>query len=198
MFIDLLERRGGARPACRSNGRGRARPCCSSSPRASSTSPSRRPACGCPTGLAAESIGALQWRCFGRRGHPAFGGRRWGRRAWSDWPHVVVRVGDQLESPVNIAAGAAGLERTIAGWLPNFSAVAPVLAASDLLATLPAPAMAGTLGRIAWRAGACRSLIASLPHVLLWSSVRASDPEVAWLRRLLTPLAKTRFAAAPA
>src|SRR5258707_919943 len=73
------------------------------------------------------------------------GGRRWGRRAWSEWPHVVVRVGDQLESPVNIAAGAAGLSRTIAGWLPNFSAVAPVLAASDLLATQPAPAMAGTL-----------------------------------------------------
>jgi hypothetical protein len=30
--------------------------------------------------------------------------------------------------------------------------------------------------------------------VLLWSSVRAGDPEVAWLRRLLAPLARTRFA----
>jgi len=157
-----------------------------------------------PTGLAAESIGALQWRCFARRGHPAFGrsgprsGRRWGRRAWSDWPHVVVRVGDQLESPVNIAANAAGIGRTIAGWLPNFSAVAPVLAASDLLATLPAPAMAGTLGPHRLESRRVPFTIAPIPHVLLWSSVRASDPEVAWLRRLLTPLAKTRFAAAPA
>ena len=149
-----------------------------------------------PQGLAAESIGALQWRCFGRRGHPAF--RRWGRRAWSAWPHVVVRVGDQLESPVNIAAGAAGLSRTIAGWLPNFSAVAPVLAASDLLATLPVPAMAGTLGPHRLESRRVPFAIAPLPHVLLWSSVRAADPEVAWLRRLLTPLAKARFAAAPA
>ena len=148
-----------------------------------------------PAGLAAEGIGALQWRCFGRRGHPAF--RRWGRRAWSDWPHVVVRVGDQLESPVNIAAGAAGLGRSIAGWLPNFSAVAPVLAASDLLATLPAPAMAGTLGTHRLESRRVPFTIAPLPHVLLWSSVRAQDPEVAWLRRLLMPLAKTRFAAAP-
>jgi DNA-binding transcriptional LysR family regulator len=149
-----------------------------------------------PTGLAAESIGALQWRCFGRRGHPAF--RRWGRRAWTEWPHVVVRVGDQLESPVNIAAGAAGLGRSIAGWLPNFSAVAPVLAASDLLATLPAPAMAGTLGAHRLESRRVPFAIAPLPHVLLWSSVRAQDPEVAWLRRLLAPLAKTRFAAGAA
>ena len=145
-----------------------------------------------PQGVAAESIGALQWRCFGRRGHPAF--RRWGRRAWTAWPHVVVRVGDQLESPVNIAAGAAGLGRTIAGWLPNFSAVAPVLAASDLLATLPAPAMAGTLGPHRLESRRVPFTIAPLPHVLLWSSVRAQDPEVAWLRRLLAPLAKSRFA----
>jgi DNA-binding transcriptional LysR family regulator len=145
-----------------------------------------------PMGVTAESIGALQWRCFGRRGHPAFG--RWGRRAWTEWPHVVVRVGDQLESPVNIAAGAAGLGRTIAGWLPNFSAVAPVLAASDLLATLPAPAMAGTLGPHRLESRRVPFTIAPLPHVLLWSSVRAQDPEVAWLRRLLAPLAKTRFA----
>ncbi|SEO93874.1 DNA-binding transcriptional regulator, LysR family [Rhodospirillales bacterium URHD0017] len=148
-----------------------------------------------PQGLAAESIGALQWRCFGRRGHPAF--RRWGRRAWTAWPHVVVRVGDQLESPVNIAAGAVGLSRTIAGWLPNFSAVAPVLAASDLLATLPAPAMAGTLGAHRLESRRVPFTIAPLPHVLLWSSVRTQDPEVAWLRRLLAPLAKSRFAATP-
>ena len=98
-----------------------------------------------PAGVVGEDIGALEWRCFANRGHPAF--QKWGARAWARWPHLVVRVGDQLESPVNVAAAAAGLKRTIAGWVPNFSVIAPVLAASDLLATLPAPAMAGTLRR---------------------------------------------------
>jgi len=67
-----------------------------------------------PQGVTGQTIGALTWRCFARRGHPAF--RKWGPKAWSRWPHVVVRVGDSLASPVNAAARAAGLERTIGGW----------------------------------------------------------------------------------
>jgi hypothetical protein len=44
-----------------------------------------------PDGVSGESIGGLKWRCFGRRGHPAFSD--WGLAAWSRWPHLVVRVG---------------------------------------------------------------------------------------------------------
>src|SRR5262249_49680940 len=76
-----------------------------------------------PEGIAAQPVGALSWRCFGRRDHPAFG--RWNAKAWARWPHVVVRVGDSLASPVNRAASDAGLTRTIAGWVPHFSAIAP-------------------------------------------------------------------------
>jgi DNA-binding transcriptional LysR family regulator len=106
---------------------------------------------------------------------------------------VVVRVGDQLESPVNIAAAAAGLRRTIAGWVPNFSVVAPVLAATDLLATLPAPAMAGTLRPFGLDSRRVPFAIEPIPHVMLWSAARAKDPEIAWLRNRLRPLAKSRF-----
>src|SRR5262245_29217295 len=74
-----------------------------------------------PEGVTGERIGALKWGCFARRGHPAF--RKWGPREWSRWPHVAVRVGDSLASPVNTAAAAAGLERTITGWVPHFSAI---------------------------------------------------------------------------
>ncbi len=95
-----------------------------------------------PEGVTSQGIGALKWRCFARRGHPAF--RKWGPKAWSRWPHVVVRVGDSLTSPVNTAAAAAGLARTIAGWVPHFSAIASVLGDSDLLATLPSVAMLDT------------------------------------------------------
>ena len=147
-----------------------------------------------PTGIAAEPIGALRWRCFARKGHPAFA--RWGTRSWSRWPHLVVRVGDRLESPVTIAATRAMLTRTIAGWVPNFSVVAPVLAASDLLATLPAPAMADTLRPfgLGWRR--VPFALEPIPHALLWSTARAGDPEVAWLRQRLQPLVKRRFSSA--
>jgi DNA-binding transcriptional LysR family regulator len=147
-----------------------------------------------PAGIAAEPIGALRWRCFARKGHPAFA--RWGARSWTRWPHLVVRVGDRLESPVNIAAARAKLTRTIAGWVPNFSVIAPLLAASDLLATLPAPAMADTLGPFGldWRR--VPFAIEPIPHALLWPAARAGDPEVAWLRRRLQPLVKRRFSSA--
>ena len=144
-----------------------------------------------PAGVVGENIGALEWRCFASRGHPAF--HKWGARAWARWPHLVVRVGDQLESPVNAAAAAASLARTIAGWVPNFSVVAPVLAASDLLATLPAPAMAGTLRRFGLEFPRVPFAIDPIPHVMLWSAARSQDPEIAWLRNRLRPLARNRF-----
>jgi DNA-binding transcriptional LysR family regulator len=144
-----------------------------------------------PDGVSAEDIGALTWRCFARRDHPAFA--KWNARAWVRWPHVVVRVGDRLESPVNRAAAAAGLERRIAGWLPNFSVVAPALANTDLLATLPVPAMAGTLRPFGLASRPVPIALEPLPHVLLWSTARSRDPQIAWLRSRLRPIAKRKF-----
>ena len=145
-----------------------------------------------PDGVAAESIGALGWRCFGRRGHPAFA--KWGVRAWARWPHLVVRVGDKLDSPVNAAASTAHLERTVAGWVPNFSVVAPVLAGSDLLATLPVLAMADTIRPYGLNSRRVPFAVAPIAHALLWSAARTHDPEIAWLRTKLRPIVTRRFA----
>jgi DNA-binding transcriptional LysR family regulator len=144
-----------------------------------------------PAGVVGEDIGALQWRCFARRGHPAL--HKWNARAWARWPHVVVRVGDQLESPVDRAAAAAGLERRIAGWVPNFSVVAPALANTDLLATLPLLAMAGTLRPFGLESRRVPIAIEPLPHALLWSAGHSRDPEVFWLRSRLRPIVRRRF-----
>ena len=146
-----------------------------------------------PAGVVGEDIGALEWRCFASRGHPAF--QKWGARAWARWPHLVVRVGDQLESPVNVCRQpAAGLRRTIAGWVPNFSVIAPVLAASDLLATLPGARHGRHAPPLRPRVrDACTFAIGPIPHVMLWSAARARIPEIAWLRNRLRPLAKSRF-----
>jgi DNA-binding transcriptional LysR family regulator len=144
-----------------------------------------------PAGIATEAIGALTWGCFARRGHPAF--RKWGRNAWSHWPHVAVRVGDSLASPVN-AAAKAGLERTIAGWVPHFSGIAPVLAESDLIATLPAVAMTDTLRPYGLDSRPVPFPIDPLPHAMLWSAQRGRDPEIGWLRDQLRPIVQSKFA----
>jgi LysR family transcriptional regulator, mexEF-oprN operon transcriptional activator len=144
-----------------------------------------------PDGVNSEVIGALKWQCFGRQRHPAFSG--WGRRSWSQWPHLAVRVGDSLTSPVNLAASMAGLKRNIAGWVPHFSAIAPVLAGSDLLATLPSIAMAETLGPYRLESRQVPFPIAPLPYAMIWSARRSTDPEISWLRGRLRPIVKNEF-----
>jgi DNA-binding transcriptional LysR family regulator len=145
-----------------------------------------------PDGVASEAVGALGWRCYGRKNHPAFG--KWSQKSWTRWPHLVVRVGDNLASPVNIAASAAGLERTIAGWVPHFSAIAPVLATSDLLATLPVIAMDETMHAYDLGSKKVPFPIAPLPHVMVWSTTRSRDPAMTWLRDRLRPIVKRNFA----
>jgi DNA-binding transcriptional LysR family regulator len=145
-----------------------------------------------PDGVTSQAIGALSWRCFARRGHPAL--RKWGRKAWSRWPHAAVRVGDSLASPVDAAALAAGLERTITCWVPHFSVIAPVLGGSDLLATLPSAAMLDTMAHYNLVSKRVPFVIDPLPHAMLWSTGRSNDPEVTWLRAQLRPLVQSRFA----
>ena len=92
-----------------------------------------------PSGIECNTAGALGWACFMRDGHPALG--QWGAEAWQRWPHVQVGVADPVRNPVAQAAAAGLLERRIEVSVPLFSAVAPVLAGSDLLATLPRAVM---------------------------------------------------------
>jgi DNA-binding transcriptional LysR family regulator len=144
-----------------------------------------------PDGVTSEAVGALGWRCFGRQHHPAFS--QWGARTWTQWPHLVVRVGDSLTSPVNVAASAAGLGRSIAGWVPHFSAIAPVLANSDLLATLPAIAMTETLHAYRLESREVPFPIAPLPHAMIWSAGAGRDSGISWLRGRLRPIVKAQF-----
>jgi DNA-binding transcriptional LysR family regulator len=99
-----------------------------------------------------------------------------------------------LTSPVNTAAAAAGFQRTIAGWVPHFSAIAPVLGDSDLLATLPSVAMTDAIDRYDLASRHVPFFIDGLPHAMLWSAGRSNDPDVAWLRDRLGPIVKSKFA----
>jgi DNA-binding transcriptional LysR family regulator len=144
-----------------------------------------------PEGVTRQGIGELTWRCFARRGHPALS--KWGRKEWSRWPHVVVRVGDTVASPVNAAARAVGLERTIGAWVPHFSAIAPVIRDSDLIATLPSIAMLDTSKLYDLESRQVPFPIDPLPHAMLWSATRGNDPEIAWLRNRLKPIVRSKF-----
>ena len=147
-----------------------------------------------PQGVTGESVGALGWRCFARAKHPAF--RYWSADAWARAPHLMVRVGDAVASPVDVAASAAGLKRSIAGWVPNFCAVAPVLSGSDLMSTLPALAMKEALRAYRLDSVEVPFSLRPLPHAMVWCSGRSRDPGLNWLRERLKPIVKRHFASA--
>ena len=141
-----------------------------------------------PPNVTGETVAALGWRCFARKGHPAF--RDWSRQSWARWPHLAVRLGDAVTSPVNVAAEKARLTRTIAGWVPNFCAVAPVLTGSDLLATLPALALKDAAHAYKLESREVPFRIPALPHALVWCSGRSRDPGLKWLLDRLRPIVK--------
>lgn len=133
-----------------------------------------------PDGVSAELVGEFQWACFLRAGHPAL--KKWGKSAWSAWPHVVVGTGDQIRSPVGLAAQKVHASRQIGVTVPNFGAVAPLLVSSDLIATLPTVVLADAIPRFGLEIRKTPFKVASMKHVVVWSARLTNDPAVTWIR----------------
>lgn len=137
-----------------------------------------------PEGLERQEVAAFPWATFARRDHPAVAD--WSAAAWTQWPHLVVQIDNSLLSPVTEAAGDSTRQRTIAARVPNFAAVAPMLAQTDLLATLPAFVMDGALEPFGLCALPPPIPVTSMPHRYVWGTRLANDPAVRWLRETLT------------
>lgn len=136
------------------------------------------------SGVASAGLGEIDWAVFARRGHPAV--RGWSARQWREASHLMVRIGSDIEAPVSSALRDQGAQRRVGAYVPSFSAVAPMLAQSDLLATLPRLMMAGSAA--AFDLVALESPIAVPPmaHSLCWGLRTSRDPGVEWLREIVS------------
>jgi DNA-binding transcriptional LysR family regulator len=135
-----------------------------------------------PEGLARQEAGEIAWATFARSDHPAVAS--WGPAAWARWPHVIVQVGNTLQSPV-VAAGDAARRRPVAARVLNFAAVAPLLARTDLLATLPIVVMHEALERYGLCALPPPFPVRAMPHRFVWSLRLGNDPALHWIRSIL-------------
>jgi DNA-binding transcriptional LysR family regulator len=118
-----------------------------------------------------------------RADHPARDA--WDATAWARWPHVLVQIGNSLQSPVTSASVGLRDKRHIAARVLNFSAVAPLLARTDCVATLPAIVMHEALERFGLCAVGTPFAVPSMPHRFVWSERLTNDPALRWLRGLL-------------
>lgn len=138
------------------------------------------PLANMPAGIAMQACGGLQWSCFARSDHPGLA--HWGQDAWSRWPHLMVGVVDATPSTVEIAAREAGCSRQVQTRVPLFSAVAPALANSDLIATLPRAVMHGSLGHWGLVELPIPFPIEPIGHAIYWARRLEGDAGLAWFR----------------
>lgn len=135
-----------------------------------------------PEGVAWDDAGAIGWATFLRADHPARA--RWSAREWLRWGHVVVQLGDRLDSPVQTAL-RGGDRRRVVARVPNFAAVPPLLARTDLVATLPRVVMADALAAHGLAAVRPPAALAPMPHRIVYSARLASDSANRWIRARL-------------
>jgi DNA-binding transcriptional LysR family regulator len=136
-----------------------------------------------PEGVARQDAGDIPWATFMRTDHPARDS--WTAAAWARWPHVLVQIGNSLQSPVRAASAGIRDQRHVAARVLNFAAVAPLLARTDCVATLPVIVMHEALDRYGLRAVPPPFAVPSMPHRFVWSERLTNDPAVHWLRGLL-------------
>ena len=137
-----------------------------------------------PDGLEWAELPPMEFVSFVRSGHPAIAD--WGEDAWYRHGHIkVASVATNIRSPVDEAPLKPDTERRIAARISEFSAVGPLVAASDLIVTLPPLVMAWdmeTYGLVPLPPLTC---VAPLRVRFFWSSRMANDPALIWIRGLV-------------
>ncbi len=136
-----------------------------------------------PDGLEEAEMPPMRFVSFVRDNHPCI--ENWGAEAWSRHPHVQVRIGNEVVSPVDEVDKASGLTRHVATLIPEFAGVGPLIAASDLIATLPPLVMAWDMERYELKPMPPVTKTPMLRTRFFWSARAANDPALIWLRGLI-------------
>lgn len=133
-------------------------------------------------GVRRTRIAKLGWSVFARKGHPA--AATWGKRAWARYPHIRVRTSSGTTGPVDDGAQAEQLQRQSGPVLPHFLLAPPVLAATDMLMTVPTAVLADVAPRFGLVALRCPIRLPAIELALHWSAALERDPALLWLRAL--------------
>ncbi len=126
--------------------------------------------------------------CIARRGHAILRGRLTAAR-FAAAPQIGVFYRADTRGLVDSVLAAHGLSRRLQATTPHFLGVPHLVAASDLIATVPLGLAQRFRRSLAIEV---RKLPIALPpfHMrLLWHAHNDDDPAQAWLRSMLTPAA---------
>jgi DNA-binding transcriptional LysR family regulator len=121
-----------------------------------------------------------------RDGHPALGGARAGKRALEGIGHVEVHVAfGRPNRDVPASWAKAGIERDVVVVVPTFTAALSVVAATDLVATIPASVVEALGPGMGVHAVATPVPPTSVKMYLAWHDRTHRDPAMRAFRALI-------------
>ncbi len=119
---------------------------------------------------------------FLRGDHPAIA--TWGVGEWSRWPHVQVISGNASRSPAEAASSSGDAARTIGARVSHFSAVGPLLARTNMIATLNKLAVHGDVEACGLHALPPPVAQPPLRVRFAWNFRLSNHPAHVWMRDL--------------
>ena len=136
-----------------------------------------------PEGLSEQKLPPLIRYVYARSGHPAL--ENWTKRAWIDWPHII--VGSSHGTPETVAERVAklGVERRIGARVPDFAHIAPLVACTDMLANQVALMLAVDLDRLGLRILMPPVDLPNFTFRWAWNTRLTSDPANRWFRTVM-------------
>lgn len=136
-------------------------------------------------GIHRQPIYSERYVVVARTHHPRLGARA-GRRALGAERHVEVHVALGKPSPVvERAYQKLGVKRSIAMAVPNFTAAAAVVAATDLVAAIPESVVQALSPALALRIVTTPLRIPPSPMYLSWHQRTHTDPALTLFRQLI-------------
>lgn len=136
-----------------------------------------------PDGVDEAEMPPMRFMSFVRKGHPAI--KQWGSEAWNSCGHIKVAITNAARSPVDEASSEPKASRRIAARISEFSAVGPLLASTDLIATLPPEIMAWDMETYGLVPLPAIDPIPPFRVRFFWASRTANDPAMVWVRNLV-------------
>jgi DNA-binding transcriptional LysR family regulator len=137
-------------------------------------------------GLRTRGLGEIHFGVVARAGHPALGrGRQLHARAWSAYPHVLVRSGAGGPSLVGQALERAGVTREVGLVVPTFLAALVAVAETDLFFAAPRELLQPLASRLGLVVVAPPIPIAAVPVAAVWHERLDAEPAHRFFRGLL-------------
>jgi DNA-binding transcriptional LysR family regulator len=143
------------------------------------------------SGVAVERVVVVPMRMLLRRGHPALRARLT-PRSYASLEHVLVTPRGLPGSTVDSALEPLGLTRRVVLRIPHFASAAAIVAASDLVVTLPADFAAGIARRLALVTRPVPVPVPASTFHIGYNTTYESDVAHRWFRERILEAARAR------